>query len=179
MEPQLGESWVVESDQDGDYEAPSPASSSGSFNGSTGNDHGYHVQGVQIEQEAEGDVPTLTEQRQTLPVLRARKANKTSCASVESELIMPSMDSSMRNEKPRMRQARPRKTRSPHPLKNSKAGQGRVEDSPIQDKVADALDNTIHLLRPIAGWVCVQISSYYFRESLGCRIECLCSSQAI
>lgn len=152
--PQLSESWVVESEGDGDYEAPSSASSSSSFAG---------PQEQASKPNLEKQRPSQTQNARASPRRKApdsakstpQKASKMNAsASMEPELIMPSIHedsiggSWLGEEKPRKRREAPR--RATRPEQQSRDHHIRSRDPATE---TDALKLIANFMQPILKWI--------------------------
>lgn len=156
--PQLGESWVVESDEDGEYESLSPDSGEEISSRSIDTSHAYRRQSTQLMEEPEDGATPARRRRQKSPeraeTPRTRAAFKNSRASIEPELIMPSIHegnlsgSWTGDKKPRMRKETPQRVRNSH----SHLKEDKIEDTVAYDWLADVFDNMVSLLKHIASW---------------------------
>ena len=163
VKPELGESWVVESDQDEEYEPASPGSGSDSSIHPTSDTHSYHREFTPSKTEPTGSPNVKLRPRpkhpRTAEIPRARAGRKTSRASAEPDLIMPSIDESspagswVGDKKLMGRRATPQKiTKTRDPQEPSTPRIGTSEDSAAYDWLEEVFGNTLRLLAPIAGW---------------------------
>ncbi|KAL8793271.1 MAG: hypothetical protein Q9195_004131 [Heterodermia aff. obscurata] len=161
--PMLGESWVVESDQDEEYEPAGPDSGEDSSIHSTGRTHAYHRERTPLKPDPTADSNVKLRSRPKPPekgeTLHARPGRKNSRASTEPEFIMPSIHESspagswLGDKKPTGRRATPRKIRKTRdPQERSTPRLEGNEDSASYDWLEEVFGNTLRLLRPMVGW---------------------------
>ena len=161
--PKLGESWVVESDQDDEYEPASPDSGEDSSIHSTGNTQPYRRERTPLKSEPTGNPNVNLRSRpktpETAEVLRARAGRKSSRASAEPEFIMPSIHESspagswLGDKKAMGRRVTPQKTRKTRDTQERSTPRLEgSEDSAAYDWLEEVFGNTLRLLRPIVGW---------------------------
>ena len=161
--PQLGESWVVESDQDEEYEPGSPDSGEDFSIGSTCNTHAYRRGPIPLKPEPTGNSNVKLRSRpkplETTDIPQERAGRKNSRASAEPEFVMPSIHESsptgswLGDRKPMTRRATPQKTRKTRdPQGRSTSRLEGNEDPAANDWLGEVFGNIVRLLRPIVGW---------------------------
>lgn len=160
--PQLGESWVVESDLDGEYE-PS-TSDSGEDASTLPRNNGYLSQSqvTPSKNEPEEGANVLPGSSRKPPeraeTPRTRAAHKNSKATAEPEFIMPSIHNAhpsvawTGDKKLRRKETPHRASNRRAPFARSTRGEANGKDSAAYDWLEDIFGTILRLLRPILRW---------------------------
>ena len=160
--PQLGESWVVESDLDGEYEPSTSDSGEDSSTLPRNTSHLSQSQVTPLKNEPEEGANALPRSRRKSPeraeTPRTRAAQKDSKATAEPDFIMPSIH----NAHPSAAwtgDKRPRRKETPRRANNRRATFARStrteengKDSAAYDWLEDVFGTILRLLRPMLGW---------------------------
>lgn len=155
--PYLGESCVVENEEDDDYAATSLASSA-SFSTETVENGAKSITQDRSPRQVVNAASTPGRKSQSPSKPLPRRTSRASVsASVEPELIMPSihMDgpggSWLGEEKPRIRKGTPR--RAPGTEQKSMKYDSKTPDPTVRSQMARPLENIISFLQPMLHWV--------------------------
>lgn len=160
--PQLGESWVVESDLDGEYEPSTSDSGEDAPTLPLNNSHLFQSKVTPSKNEPEDGANVLPGSRRKslgrVETPRTRAAHKTSKATTEPEFIMPSIH----NAHPSVAWTGDKKLRSketPQRASNRRAnfarstrGEQNGKDSVAYDWLEDIFGTILLVLRPILRW---------------------------
>lgn len=161
--PQLGESWVVESDQDGEYEPSASDSGGDPTTLPLVNSRLSHSQVSPSKNEPEAGANASPRPRRKSPETaetpRTRATRKNSKATAEPEFIMPSIhndhssgawtaDKTLRRSRETLQRASNRRA----PLEGNTRSEGNGKDSAAYDWLEDLFGTILRLLRPILGW---------------------------
>ncbi|KAG6999698.1 hypothetical protein G7Y79_00033g068860 [Physcia stellaris] len=160
--PQLGESWVVESDLDGEYEPSTSDSGEDAPTLPRNNSHLFQSKVTPSKNEPEDGANVLPGSRRKslgrVETPRTRAAHKTSKATTEPEFIMPSIHNAHPNvawtgdKKLRSKETPQRASNRRANFARSTRGEQNGKDSVAYDWLEDIFGTILLVLRPILRW---------------------------